>query len=113
MKVTKIEERTKEERQEIAELLTTWLKMYTYEVIKEVMLSADEITSNETTMALLRELKKREEAEHEEFKTSLYYGSWVESDPNKCSLLHSDSYRNVLYDMYIRPGVVDRLYGKK
>lgn len=95
-------ERTSEERKEIGELLANWLEMYTYEVITKVMERVDEITNNEFTMNLLRELKTREDKEHKTFVDCFVYGLVGCGNPHNHAITHSESYRDVLYDMYIR-----------
>lgn len=108
-----IKEMTREERKEFAELLNNWLKMYTGEVLKKVAPRFNEISQNEMAMHLLRELKERDDKEDkEEFKSIEYI---VESEVyeyevgdlhyecyhNHC-LTNAKSYRDVLYDLYIR-----------
>ena len=96
-----------EERREIAELFSNWLKDYTHEVIKVVMLKADDIINNDFAMHLLKELKVREEKEYEDFYDSIGhmisdFETFGEYDPHSHVLEHSNSYRDVLYDMYIK-----------
>lgn len=96
-----------EERKEIAELFANWLEMYTDEIIIKVMAKADEIINNEMAVYMLRELKARDEEESTELKRTI---SWMlegydKSDNGRvrfASLTHASSYRDVLYDMYIR-----------
>lgn len=99
--------RTYEEKKEIAALFTTWLKHYTHEVIVKVMERREEILANEFTMNLLRELKAREDKEHQEFINSMRFmlGNFddaKEYDPHNHPLTHAGSYRDILYDMYIK-----------
>ena len=65
MKKIKIEEMSMEERNEVCELLATWLEPYTQEVIVRVMERREEIINNEFAMMLLKQLKEREEKEQE------------------------------------------------
>lgn len=96
-----------EERKEIAELFTNWLGKYTDEVIKKVLERADEIINNEMAMHLLRELKARDEKEYSELTDSIRFlmedfESFSGHDARSTCLTHAKSYRDVLYDMYIR-----------
>lgn len=101
----KIEDYTK--KHEVAELFAVWLRDYTHEVIRYVMGRADEILTNPDTMTLLRELKEREEKEAKDFKNSLEfmlrdYEQFAKYDPHNNALTHANSYRDILYDRYIR-----------
>lgn len=94
------------ERKELNELFANWLKNYTHEVIADVMAKAEEIINNETSMHLLRELYKREQAETKEFTRSIEsylrnYEGHKEYNPHNHVLEHSEAYRYVLYDTYI------------
>lgn len=97
-------------RNELAELLEAWLYMYTDECVVRVMNRLDEITENEMAMHMLRELKKRQEEEKKQRKDAigfLFYrlqeGKINDAGTfhNHC-LEHSSSYRDVLYDLYIK-----------
>ena len=95
------------EQEAIAELFAIWLKRYTHEVICKVMERADEIINNEFAMKLLVELKDREETETNDFKSSIAsllndYKTFKEYDAHNHPLTHSGSYRDILYDMYIK-----------
>lgn len=95
------------ERNEIAGLFANWLKNYTDEVVFKVMEQREEILNNAFAMKLLRELKEREDKEAEEFVNDI---NWLFRDIDSRKkygtrnnvLTHSKSYRDVLYDMYIR-----------
>lgn len=96
-----------EERKEIAELFTNWLNDYTDEVIKKVLAKTDEIINNDMAMHLLRELKVRDEKEYSELTDSIRflmedYESFAGHNARRTCLTHAKSYRDVLYDMYIR-----------
>ena len=96
-----------DEKKEVSALFANWLKDYTYEVIKHVMARAEEILNNEFAMNMLRELAKRENQEKGNFTRSiedmLYdFKTFGDYDPRNHVLEHSKSYRDVLYDMYIR-----------
>lgn len=102
-----LKEMNLEELNEVTVLFATWLEKYTHEVIVKVMERREEIVNNEFTMNLLRELYKREEEEKKEFKHSIgsllrCYDDFKEYDPHNHVLEHSKSYRDVLYDMYIK-----------
>ena len=95
------------EKEEIAALFAAWLKPYTHEVIVKVMERREEILNNDFTMNLLRELKTRQEIEAKEFTGDirLMFGNFDEFkqyDPHNHPITHSGSYRDILYDMYIK-----------
>lgn len=95
------------EQKEIAELFAYWLNGYTQEVINNVMVKAEEIINNEFAMNLLRELKVRGEKEKEDFKHSIgnllgEFETFKQYDPHNHPLTHSNSYRDILHDMYIK-----------
>lgn len=103
----KFEDLTRDERDEIVLLFSNWLRHYTHEVIIKVMEKRDEIINNEFAMNLLKELKEREEKEKADFDNnigSLFYDfeDFTEYDPHNNPLTHAGSYRDILYDMYIR-----------
>jgi len=93
-----------QEKKEFTNLLTNWLHIYTSEVINKVLEKAEEIYNNEFTMNMLKELKIREERELESLSSDIdmiiQYKNKVQLHLN--CLTHSKSYRDVLYDMYIR-----------
>ena len=106
-----MKEMTYEEREMMTKLFENWLSGYVDEIIEKVMKRFDEIVNNEFTMNLLKELYERETKEKSERIKSF---EWMISDiaekgkfidthciHNHC-LTHASSYRNVLYDMYIR-----------
>ena len=103
----RFEELNYEERQEIAELFATWLNQYTHEVITKVMTKSEEIINNEFAMNLLKELKVRTDKEREDLRYSMYnllgaFDTFKEYNPHSHPLTHANSYRDILYDMYIR-----------
>lgn len=103
----KFEDMKLEERKEVVALFGCWLSHYTQEVIVKVMEKSEEIINNEFAMNLLRELKKREDEEVEDFNRSLesLFGSFdtfKEYDPHNHPLTHSKSYIDILHDMYIK-----------
>lgn len=94
-----------DQRKEIAELFENWLSMYTDKVISQVAVRADEILNDEFSMKLIRELKVREDKEKEDRIRDFKYILNGEGDArgvHNHPLTHSGSYRDVLYDMYIR-----------
>ena len=103
----KFKELSLNSQKEISSLFGNWLKDYSSEVVLRVMKRAEEIMNNEAAMNLLRELKKREEQEQEGFNNNIEwlftnYEAYKEYNPHNNPLTHANSYRDVLYDMYIR-----------
>lgn len=102
----KYNEMTYKEQEEIRDLIANWLKMYTHEAHVKVLSRIDEIINNEFTLKLLRELKERTEKEEKDYLRSIDYllsdfDTFLEYDPHNHCTTHSNSYRDVLYDMYI------------
>lgn len=94
-----------DQRIEVAALFENWLSMYTDKVISQVAVRAEEILNDEFSMKLIRELKVREDREKEVRIRKFKYILNGESDAigvHVHPLTHSGSYRDVLYDMYIR-----------
>ena len=103
----KFEDFTYDEQKEIRELFANWLKEYTEEVIYRVMERAEEIINNEFAMNLLMELAKREKEESEDFYRSISrlldnIENAKTCHPHNHPLTHAGSYRDILYDMFIR-----------
>ena len=101
----KFEELEFEEKKEITLLFANWLKDYTHEVIVKVISRRDEIINNEFAMNILKELKDREEKEEKDFAHSIgnllgEFDTFKEYDPHSHVLTHSNSYRDILRDMY-------------
>ena len=95
------------EQKEIVELFTVWLSKYTHEVVCKVMERADEIINDKFTIKLLVELRDRQETEAKDFNTSIAsllddYDTFKEFNVHNHPLTHSGSYRDILYDMYIK-----------
>jgi hypothetical protein len=95
------------EREEVSQLFANWLKDYTHEVIVKVLEKREEIMSNEFTMKMLKELNERESREAIEFQSSISqllenYDYMKRFNPHNHCTTHSKSYRDVLYDMYIK-----------
>lgn len=102
----KLSEMNYSERKEVAELFANWLSTYTDEVVKRAMSNADEIVANEFAMNLLKELKIREDKEKKSFAREIAslledYGTFNQFSLCSNCTTHSNSYRDVLYDMYI------------
>ena len=94
------------EKKEIYELFANWLKIYSHEAIIRVMNKRDEIISNEYAMKLLIELKKRECEEETDFYHLISYllndfNTFKKYDPHSHPLTHANSYRDILYDLFI------------
>ena len=103
----KFEEMNNEEMNEVSELFASWLGAYTHEVIVKVLERREEIVNNEFTMSLLRELHDREAKERHDFTVRigsllLDLDGFAQYDSHSHPLTHAKSYRDVLYDMYIR-----------
>ena len=95
------------EMKEVIPLFANWLKPYTHEVIVKVLEMRNVILNNEFAMNLLKELATREAEESKRFADKLGfilfdYDSYKEHDPHNNPLTHAGSYRDILYDMYIR-----------
>lgn len=106
----KIEDYTLEEQKELSELLETWLCYYTPEIIKKAMANINEIVSNENAMYLLRELNVRTKKERQKRKDCFknYLFLFKDNDLSHLDLIHcnplehASSYRDVLFDMFIK-----------
>ena len=98
-----------QEQKELAEMLESWLGMYTQDVFNHVMDQMDEIINNESSIRLIRELHERMEAEKVRRVEQMYFNMKEfeekerETHPIHLNpLTHSESYRDVLYDLYIK-----------
>lgn len=96
-----------DEKAEVVSWFSNWLKNYTHEVIIKVLERKDEILANDFAMNLMKELFERETKENKDFSYSIdslmnHFETFKEYNPHNHPVTHSDSYRNVLYDMYIR-----------
>ena len=92
---------------EFVELLANWLKIYSDNVVKNVMKKVDEIKNNDFALLLLKELYVREKDEYYDFIKSidsLYYDyeKFSEYNVHNHPITHASSYRDVLDDMFIR-----------
>jgi len=99
-------ERFSEETKELSKKLRVWLHPYTQEVYEKVMGQMPEILKSEMAMHLLTELYNREMKELAEEESTIAYD--LSDNDGKFThihlhcLEHSSSYRDVLYDLYIR-----------
>ena len=103
----KFESMEHSEKNEVTKLFADWLRPYTHEVIVKVIAKRDEIISNDFAMGLMKELQKREAEERVAFDRSIDFmmidfEGFSKFDPHNNALSHAKSYRDVLYDMYIR-----------
>ena len=107
----KLSEMKLEERQELAELLEAWLSPYVDKVHVKVLNQLPQIVENEMAMKLLRELKARQDQEKEDRVREIRYRFWDLEENKKIAddssfgsscLTHSKSYRDILYDLYIK-----------
>lgn len=92
---------------EIAQLFATWLKPYTHEVINNVLRIKDTILQNDFAMKLLEELHNRTIKEADEFEHNIFsllsdFDTFSQYNPHNHALTHAGSYRDILYDMYIK-----------
>ena len=102
----KYDEMSCEERKEITELFSIWLRPYTNDVVLKVIEKKDNIIADDTAIILLQQLKQREEKELHTFVRNIdnlmvAYDSFKECNAHYYPTTHSDSYRDVLYDMFI------------
>lgn len=103
---------THNERKHFASLLENWLCRYTEEVIAKVYPRFEDIYNTPSTMTLLEELNKREAEERDRMINNLEFALMDAGEGETESLYikgihnhvltHSDSYRDILYDLYIR-----------
>lgn len=107
----KLSEMKFDERQELAELLEAWLSPYVDRVHIKVLNQLPQIVENEMAMKLLRELKARQDREKYDRIMEIKYrfhdlekGKKIDQDASFGSscLTHSKSYRDILYDLYIK-----------
>ena len=98
-------------QRELAEMLESWLGIYTQEVYEHVMSQINDILSSESTMKMLEELHSRMQQEQSRRVENIWFGmkelsegekKMTMSDLHNNVVSHSQSYRDVLYDMYIR-----------
>ena len=92
--------------EEAIKIVANWLKNYDSEVVVRVMKNYDTIINDKTTYALLSKLYEKENKEEVDFiidiKNIVEYGVKDETLDMLRIGEYSQSYRDVLYDLYIR-----------
>ena len=87
-------------------IVANWLKNYNNEVVVRVMKNYDTIINDKTTYTMLSKLYEEENKEEETFIHDIeYMVKYGIKDETKDMLRlgeYSNSYREVLYDLYIR-----------
>ena len=95
-----------QEQRTFAEKLQTWLGAYTQEVYESVMAQMEDIINNETALHLIDELHARTMKERADEISTIQFSLGHEEDHkfllHNHPLTHSNSYRDILHDMYIR-----------
>lgn len=99
--------KSKSELDEISKKIQVWLGHYTDEVIRKVFDKIPEIVDDEFSMNLINELYTRtlEEREDESRTIEMYLCGVLSPKDSVCHchpITHAKSYRDILYDMYIR-----------
>ena len=91
---------------EASKIVANWLKNYNSEVVVRVMKNYDTIINDKTTYTLLSNLYERENKEEVDFiidiKNIVEYGVKDETIDMLRISEYSQSYRDILYDLYIR-----------
>ena len=91
---------------EAIKLVANWLKYYNNEVVVRVMKNYDNIINDKTSYTMLTKLYEEENKEHENLIHDIdYMVVFGINDDTKDMLRlgkYSHSYREVLYDLYIR-----------
>ena len=105
--MNKWEDLSYSERCDVAEWFTTWLQPYTKNVVNRVVCRIDEILGDDLAMGLIKELHEREAKERDDFKRHFShlaedFKGFAKYSPHNHAVTHSNSYRDILYDMYIR-----------
>ena len=87
-------------------IVANWLKNYSNDVVVKVMEKYEQIINDKTTYTMLSKLYKEENKEEETFIHDIeYMVKFGITDETKDMLRigeYSRSYREVLYDLYIR-----------
>lgn len=87
-------------------IVANWLKDYSNDVVVRVMEKYEQIINDKTTYTMLSKLYKEENIEEETFIHDIEYmiefGIKYETKDMLRIGEHSRSYRDVLYDLYIR-----------
>ena len=90
----------------VIKIVANWLKNYNSEVVVRVMKNYDTIINDKTTYTLLSNLYERENKEEVDFiidiKNIVEYGVKDETIDMLRISEYSQSYRDILYDLYIR-----------
>lgn len=91
---------------EFLKKVANWLSQYTDSVVKDVMAQIDEIYEDDASHYLLNELYDREKTEENNFINTIEnlandFNTFSKYDAHNAPLTHAQSYRNVLYDMWI------------
>lgn len=91
---------------EAIKIVANWLKDYSNDVVVRVMEKYEQIINDKTTYTMLSKLYKEENKEEETFIHDIeYMVKFGITDETKDMLRlgdYSQSYREVLYDLYIR-----------
>lgn len=92
------------ERQRLIKLAANWLKPYPENIINRALAQQDDIFSNPVTVRLLELLYDKEKHDNacfkEEIGNFLLDGEYIGF--HRTCTSNSNSYREVLYDMYLR-----------
>lgn len=92
--------------EEAIKIVANWLKHYSNEVVVKVMEKYEQIINDKTTYTMLSKLYKEENKEEETFIHDIeYMVKFGIKDETKDMLRlgeYSQSYREVLHDLYIR-----------
>ena len=87
-------------------IMANWLKNYSNEVVVRVMKNYDTIINDKTTYTMLSKLYEEENKEEETFIHDIEYMVKYGIKDETIDMLrigeYSQSYRDVLYDLYIR-----------
>ena len=91
---------------EAIKIVANWLKYYSNDVVVKVMKNYDNIINDKTTYNMLSKLYEEENKEHETFIHDIEYMVSFGINDNTKDIIglgeYSRSYREVLYDLYIR-----------
>ena len=94
------------ERKKFCTQLQCWLSPYTQNVYERVMNQIEDIINNDTALQMISELYTRTQYETNEEINQIFYNmdnpDDYKDEIHKHVLYHSEAYRDVLYDMYIR-----------
>ena len=90
----------------VIKIVANWLKNYSNDVVVRIMKNYDTIINDNTTLTLLSALYQKENKEEVNFildiKHISEYGIEEETKDMLRLVENSRSYRDVLYDLYIR-----------